>query len=106
MPVHIFQPHPPLNQFIQCFWYVDLQVPYTREKILPSNAIELMINFGSPHRLYSSDESSFEMMRQSWIAGYQTGYIVNEPVAETCMMGVRFKPVSYTHLTLPTILLV
>lgn len=103
MSVHIFQPRSPLDQFIQCFWYVDLQVPYTREKILPSNTIELMINFGSPHRLYNSEESSFELMKTSWIAGYQTGYIVNEPVAETCMMGVRFKlGGAYPFLGLPT----
>ncbi len=102
MPIYLFQPRPPLDQYIQSFWSVDLQVPYTREKILPSNTIELMINFGPPHRLYNSEETHFELMHQSWIAGFQTEYIVNEPVAETCMMGVRFKPGgAYPFLGLP-----
>lgn len=83
---------PPLSQFITCLWYVDLQVPYTREKILPTGTIELMINFGPPHRRYNKDETAFDLMQKSWIAGFQTGFLVNEPVAETCMMGVRFKP--------------
>lgn len=92
MTISAHFPAPPLDQFIDCFWYVDLQVPYTREKILPSGTIELMINFGSPHRRYNQAETSFDLMCNSWIAGFQTEFIVNEPVAETCMMGVRFKP--------------
>jgi AraC-like DNA-binding protein len=52
-----------------------------------------MINFGSPHRLIDkSDERRYSLMRDSWIAGFQTGYLLNEPVAETFMLGVRFKP--------------
>ena len=102
MSLQLYHPCPPLNQFIVCFWYIDLQVPYTREKILPTGTIELIINFGSPHRRYNRDETAFDLMQRSWIAGFQTGYIVNEPVAETCMIGVRFKPGgAYPFLGLP-----
>lgn len=102
MTIQLHFPRTPLNQFIDCFWFVDTTVPYTREKILPSSNIELMINFGSPHRRYDATETSFELMKESWIAGFQTSYIVNEPVAETCMMGVRFKPSgAYPFLGLP-----
>lgn len=102
MPVQLYRPRPPLSQFIDCLWFVDLQVPYIREKILPTGTIELMINFGSPHRRYNQDETAFELMQDSWIAGFQTRFIVNEPVAETCMMGVRFKPGgAYPFLDLP-----
>jgi AraC-like DNA-binding protein len=69
-----------------------LQVPYRREIILPTGRIELMINFGPPHRKYDQDQRRFQLMTDSWIAGFQTEYIVNEPVANTHMMGVRFKP--------------
>ena len=72
---------------------VDDRVPYKREKILPTGTIELMINFGSPHRLIDKrNETSFDLMQHSWVAGFQTEYLINEPVAETCMLGVRFKP--------------
>ena len=77
-------------------------MPYTREKILPTSTIELIINFGPPHRKYNSAETDYELMKECWIAGFQTGFIVNEPVAETCMMGVRFKPGgAYRFLDLP-----
>lgn len=92
MPTFLHIPSPPLSQFIDCFWYVDLMVPYTREKILPTGTIELMLNFGAPHRKYNQAESDFELMTEAWVAGFQTEYIVNEPVAETNMIGVRFKP--------------
>ena len=102
MSVYFRPPKPPLNRFIECFWYVDLQVPYTREKILPTSTIELIINFGPPHRKYNTAETDFDLMKDCWIAGFQTGFIVNEPVAETCMMGVRFKPGgAYPFLDLP-----
>jgi AraC-like DNA-binding protein len=72
---------------------MDDQVPYQREKILPTGTIELMINFGSPHRLIDKhDETSFTLMQDAWVAGFQTEYLINEPVAETRMLGVRFKP--------------
>ena len=92
MPTYLHVPTYPLNQFIACFWYVDMVVPYTREKILPTGTIELMINFGAPHRKYNQSETAFDLMSEGWIAGFQTDYIVNEPIAETDMLGVRFKP--------------
>lgn len=93
MPFIAYLPHAPLSNFIDCLWIVDDHVPYKREKILPTGTIELMINFGSPHRLVDKrDETSFRLMKQSWIAGFQTEYLLNEPVAESLMLGVRFKP--------------
>ena len=93
MPVGFFMPCYPLNQYIERLWYVDDTVPYNREKILPTGTIELMINFGSPHRLIDkADHRHYDLMRSSWVSGFQTEYLINEPVAETCMMGVRFRP--------------
>ena len=89
----IYQPQAPLAHYIDCLWLTDDRVPYKREKILPTGTIELMFNFGSPHRLIDKrDEISFNLMQHSWVAGFQTEYLINEPVAETCMLGVRFKP--------------
>lgn len=88
-----YSPQAPLSEYIVCLWLVDGQVPYKREKILPTATIELMINFGSPHRLIDkNDENRYDLMTDSWVAGFQTEYLINEPVAETYMMGVRFKP--------------
>lgn len=85
-------PHPPLAQFINHLWYVDLQAPYQQERILPTGTIELMINFGGAFRVVDkSDPNKFDLNSRSWIAGFQTEYIINEPLGNTEMIGVSFK---------------
>jgi AraC-like DNA-binding protein len=87
-----YAPAPPLNRWIECLWHVDLRVPYQRERILPMGVVELIINFGAPFRLYEHDQSRFSTQTQSWLVGLQTTYLLNEPQAETHLIGVRFKP--------------
>jgi AraC-like DNA-binding protein len=78
-------------------------MPYQREQILPTGTVELIINFGSPFRLYDhAQPARFTYCTDSWLVGLQTGYLLNEPVAETYMIGVRFKPGgSYPFFRLP-----
>jgi AraC-like DNA-binding protein len=52
-----------------------------------------MINFGSLHSTIDrDDERKVRLHRESWICGLQTGYLVNQPLGETRMIGIRFKP--------------
>lgn len=89
----LYQPRYPLSLFIECLWSQIGVAPYARDKILPTATIELMINLGGPHRvLNSADFSRFDLHRDSWIAGMQNSFLVTEAVAETEMVGVRFKP--------------
>jgi AraC-like DNA-binding protein len=89
----IYQPRPPLSSFIECLWHADLHAPSRREKILPTGTLELIINFGAPFRLYDRDNPlRCALHSASWLVGLQTGYLTNEPIAETHMIGVRFKP--------------
>lgn len=81
---------PPLNRYIECLWHADLRVTYTREKILPSGMVELIINFGAPFLLAGQAQPALQT--ESWLVGLQTSYLINEPMAETHMIGVRFKP--------------
>lgn len=91
LQIHI--PAPPLSSYIECLWYINDTVPYQRERILPTGTIEIMLNFGSSFRVYdNNDNSKFTLNHGAWIAGLQTEYIINEPVAETHMMGIRLKP--------------
>ncbi|MEM7800088.1 MAG: DUF6597 domain-containing transcriptional factor [Chloroflexota bacterium] len=92
MTIHFYTPASPLSQYIEALWYVDLQVPYAQEKILPTGCIELIINLGPPHMTFDQDGLSYKLMRDSWVAGFHTRYIINAPLAETRMFGVRFKP--------------
>ena len=93
MQYSLYHPPSPLNRFVECLWYVDGQVLYQRERILPTATIELIINFGSPHKVVdSNDAERFQLNHTSWVCGFQTNYIINEPIAETQMLGIRFKP--------------
>jgi AraC-like DNA-binding protein len=86
------QPTFPLSQFINHLWYVNLQAPYQQERILPTGTIELMINFGGAFRVVDKhDPNKFDLNSRSWIAGFQTEYIINEPLGNTEMIGVSFK---------------
>lgn len=70
-----------------------VQTPYNREKILPSLTIELIFNLGSPFKVIDhADPERYALHKDFWIAGLQKDYIINEPVAETNVMDVRFKP--------------
>jgi AraC-like DNA-binding protein len=93
MSIVVHQPTPPLDRYIICLWYADLRAPYRWEKILPSGALELIINFGAPFRLYDQHDSTrFALQTESWLVGLHTTYLINEPLAETHMIGVRFRP--------------
>lgn len=98
-------PQPPLSQFIECFWCQQGIAPYSRDKILPHGTVELMINFGSPHRVLHNDNfAKFALHKDAWLSGFQSEYLVTEAVAETDMVGVRFLPGgAYPFLPLPLV---
>lgn len=89
----LYIPQPPLSHFVKCLWYADDKVSYKQERILPTGTIEIMLNFGAPFRVYDHDDNTkFTLNSHAWIAGLHTDYIINEPVNETHMMGIRVKP--------------
>ena len=44
-------PRFPLSQYVDCLWFQLGQAYLTREKILPTGTIELMINLGSAQKV-------------------------------------------------------
>ncbi|MBA3869587.1 MAG: hypothetical protein H0X30_10570 [Anaerolineae bacterium] len=57
MPFTLHIPSPPLNAYINSFYYVDGLVPYRREKILPDAGLDLKVNFGSAIQAYEAGQS-------------------------------------------------
>lgn len=94
MSIVIHRPqHPALQPHVMCLWAVRTKITYQREKILPSGMIEWIINLGSPFRAIHAEAPQKENLHKaSWLVGMQTGYLINEPLAETDVMGVRFYP--------------
>jgi AraC-like DNA-binding protein len=88
--VHV--PSAPLSQYIECLWYHEIPDFQGRELILPSQYIELIFNFGNPHKVLDlNDFERFEWQRESWLAGMQTRCIAIESTSSH-MIGARFKP--------------
>src|SRR5688572_16464831 len=88
-------PQPPLAQFVENMWLVqDFATDYTREKILPDGAIELIIDLDTqPKTIFESEASEhFRTVRKAWISGERTRYIVIGAEENQSMVGIRFRP--------------
>ena len=87
-------PQPPLSQFVENFWFVSGVAPeYTREKILPDGAIELIIDLDDKPKKLFADETSeeFQSCHKGWISGERTKYwVIGSHNAS--MIGIRFRP--------------
>jgi AraC-like DNA-binding protein len=88
-------PQLPLSQFVENIWYYEgRDVEYTREKILPDGAIELIIDLDSGPKRIFADETATDLYRtveKAWISGERTRYIVIGS-ENTSMIGIRFRP--------------
>ena len=96
-------PSPPLNFYIDRFYYLDDSVPVHREKILPLPAIDLKINFGGFFQVYETeDDGPCATLTESWALGlWSTYHIVGWP-SDLQYVGVSFKPGgAYPFLGLP-----
>jgi hypothetical protein len=49
-------PSPPLNFYINSFYYPNESLPLPREKILPLPGLDLKINFGGDFQVYDADQ--------------------------------------------------
>ena len=88
-------PQPPLSQFVENMWLVEgATTDYTREKILPDGAIELIIDLDSQPKSIFEDEASerFRTVKKGWISGERTRYIVIGADSNQSMVGIRFRP--------------
>ncbi|MCI0404058.1 MAG: helix-turn-helix domain-containing protein [Acidobacteria bacterium] len=87
-------PGPPLGYFVENLWYYDdLEVWHTKEKLLPNGAIELILDLSEvPKKLYDNrDFSRSSNYRRAWISGMQPGYLVIGAAKGSSMMGAHFR---------------
>lgn len=85
-------PGPPLDAYVETLWYQNIPIYQAREIILPSPYVELIFNFGRPHRVYEgADLQAHEEHSVAWLAGPQSRYITIESQTSH-MVGARLKP--------------
>lgn len=87
-------PGPPLSYFVENLWfYQDLEVDHTKEKLLPDAAVELIIDLGEgPKKLYNRENTlHYTGYRRAWISGMQNRYIVIGTENGSSMIGAHFR---------------
>jgi AraC-like DNA-binding protein len=96
-------PSPPLNFYINRFYYPNESLPLPREKILPLPALDLKINFGGGFQVYDTDQGEpFTILTESWVLGLWTTYHIVDWPSDLQYLGVSFKPGgAYPFLGLP-----
>jgi AraC-like DNA-binding protein len=83
-------PTPPLNAYIDAFYYLDGPMPFHHEKILPVPELDLKINLGSAFQLYEQDCST--RLTESWFVGLcGIHHSITWP-SDMRLYGVNFKP--------------
>ena len=95
MSIYRYTPGPPLNRYVDFFWYyVDLLPDHDREYVLPDGTFELIINLqDTPRKLFHrTDGNSWDDFRRGWISGAQWKFLIIDALQHSSMIGVHFKP--------------
>jgi AraC-like DNA-binding protein len=98
-------PSPPLDDFVEDLWlYEGYAHPHSRERILPSGTLELVINLREDElRIYGAAQP--ERCRRfpgALVSGAYGGFFVSDGAEEASIMGVHFRPAgAFPFLGLP-----
>jgi len=95
MSIYRHIPAPPLNQYVDFFWYyVDLSPDHDREHVLPDGTFELIINLQEiPRKLFhDADSTKYDAFERGWISGAHSKFLVIDALPHSSMIGVHFKP--------------
>lgn len=86
-------PAPPLNAYIDAFYYADGKMPFRHEKILPVPSLDLKINLGDAFHMYERDRRIAPVsLTESWLVGlYGVLHSIDWP-SDMRLYGVNFKP--------------
>ena len=86
------RPPAPLADFVDAIWCATGRVPYRAERILPNGKPVLIFNLGAPFRLADGVSDPQPVIRRdAWLCGARARFLLNEPLAETDVVGVTFK---------------
>jgi AraC-like DNA-binding protein len=96
-------PSPPLNTFIDYFYYIDGPMPYRREKVLPTGWLDLEVNLGGAIQIYDASGSKpIATCIESWWVGVWSTYGTVEWPLNIQLVGIHFKPGgAYPFLNFP-----
>src|SRR5215831_14402466 len=88
------RPSPPLNAFVECFWYFPAYVvEHRRERALPTGTMELVVNLGTGSmRIFRDDEDGLgQHFHDSVLCGPHSRYFVLDTSQPSPVVGVHFR---------------
>jgi AraC-like DNA-binding protein len=87
-------PGPPLDEYVDRFWFCSDTPPHPRERILPSGTLELVINLSDDEiRIY--DPAHPDCCRRypgAVVSGPYRGFFLIDPLQHASIIGVHFRP--------------
>ncbi|MCK6628875.1 MAG: helix-turn-helix domain-containing protein [Anaerolineae bacterium] len=106
MRYQTYIPRPPLANFVELFWWYESdRVIHTKERVLPTGAVQLIINLHEDViRTYNPhNPEQFQSFLGCLVAGPYTEFTVIDTASQVSTLGVSFKPGgSFPFLKLPT----
>lgn len=87
-------PAPPLGEFVERFWHCSDTPSHSRERILPSGTVELVVNLRDDEVLVYHPAHPARVRRLSGavVSGPYSRFFVIDPLQHAAMMGVHFRP--------------
>jgi len=85
-------PDEPLARYVEQVWFARGTSPHGRERILPSPAVVLLVILGPPLRMTEPRPGAVpQEIAGAWLSGPHERPIINEPTAETHVVGAMFR---------------
>jgi AraC-like DNA-binding protein len=89
-------PKPPLNQFVELFWFYDgfPSRSHKKERLMPDGSVELVINLNEDEtRIYDRENlEKCERLPGTVLCGPHSSFFVIDTAEQDSVMGIHFKP--------------
>jgi AraC-like DNA-binding protein len=89
-------PKPPLNEFVELFWFYDGFPPrgHQKERLMPDGSVELVINLKEDEtRVYDRETLNLSSrLPGTSVCGPHSSFFVIDTAEQDSVMGVHFKP--------------
>jgi hypothetical protein len=89
-------PPPPLNNFVELFWFYDgySPGPHSKERLMPDGSVELVINLKENEaRIYDRENlARCERLPGAILAGPHSRFFVIDTSQQASVIGIHFKP--------------
>jgi len=89
-------PQPPLNKFVDLFWFYDSYSPgpHRKERLMPDGSIELVINLkDNEARIYDRENlDKYTRLPGALLCGPHSSFFVIDAAQQASVIGVHFKP--------------